>query len=243
MFNPTSVQHQRGFVIEQFDGVAQQTEGQQIQMVGLFKAISREIYNGQFEHPFEELTASFFREDQIIYLVKHNGEYVGFFIRRHCGMEQYRVINSRIAGVVPKYQKCGLYALIRELDFRIEWAQEPDRPRVLFYRTRNPILWFEMAKQCSRFGIDLASGRRDEELVELGAALARALYPEYEYHRDTMTSFRAYPKHVFYKDLPHHRDPALDRLFYSLPAMANSVDSPCFIGLLIPPKDREAGPG
>lgn len=238
MFDPTDVEHRGGFDIERYDGVAQQSKRQQLEMVALFEAIWRELYQGQPDHSFEEIASSFFRPDQIIYLVRREGEYAGFFIRRHCAFAGYRVINSRIAGVIPKYQKHGLYSLIRELDFEFEWTAEPHRPRILFYRTRNPILWFEMAKRCSRIGLDLATGRRDEELVKLGALIAEELYPEYAYDRETMTSFRVYlshGEHVFYKAPPHHRDPALDKLFYRHPAMSNTLHSPCFIGLLVPP--------
>lgn len=246
MFDVTDFVHRDGFDVERFDGAAQQNMRRRREMTALFEAIWGELYQGQPDHCFEEIASSFFRSDQIIYLVRRHGEYAGFFIWQHCAFAGYRVIHLRIAGIIPKYQKHRLCSLIRELDFEFDWTVEPHLPRILFLRTRNPILWFEMAKRCSRIGLDLVSGHHDEELVDLGALLAKEFYPEYAYDREAMTSFRVYlshGKHVFYKEAPHHRDVALDGLFYRHPAMANALDSPCFIGLLVPPSHVQSRAG
>jgi hypothetical protein len=232
------------FTIEQYDALGSLSEEHKHSLLTIFNTIWASNYTGQAERVFDPFAKAIFRDDQIVYLAKENERNVGFFVRRNCYLPPYRIVHPRINAVVADLHNSQLTKVIRDIDLERERQLDPDSDRVVYLRTRNPLIWALTAKICTRVALDLPSGARDEELVNLGEDLAKLMYPSFRYDRETMTNFDVNVsdgRTMLYKNLPHHSDDAFDKAFYAQLGMKNDVDSPCFVGVLQKKRPEVAG--
>ena len=232
------------FTIEQYDSPASLSDDDRHNLLTAFNTIWATNYTGQPERYFDPFSEGIFRDDQIIYLATENERNVGFFVRRYCDLAPYRIVHHRISAVVADLHNSQLAQVVRDIDLQRDRQRNGHRDRVMHLRTRNPIIWDLAAKICSRVAIDLHTGARDEELVNLGVDLAKLMYPSFRYDRDTMTNFDVMSSDggtMLYKNPAHHRDKTFDEAFYAQLGMRNEVDSPCFVGVLRKERPEVAG--
>jgi hypothetical protein len=170
--------------------------------------------------------------DRGVALAFKNDEPVGFWLVERLTVGQARVLYSALTNVVPASQGEGISWQLRCRFLLQQMETGNDRPSFLAFRTRNPIAWQLNAKFCKTWAPDIFAGPSDEGLLDLGWRVARCLYPEHNIEFPSLVMADVYPPACCGAKQQHHRDPAIDAAFFTLPALSIRENGRFFIGEL-----------
>lgn len=203
--------------------------------------VSAQIWVGRPRNVYAARSDQIFGDGIYFHSISRADRTVGFAIRSILEFEGYHVLYRRLTIVLPECQGYGLDRAITQSD--VERALRNSSHRVLLAsRTRNPIVWFALAEHCSRVALDLMSGARNQELIDLGGRLALKLFPENVYEFATMTSKDVFFENARYSVAPRHKDPRRDAAFAQHPAMKTARDTTFFLGELRRPLSSSEQP-
>ena len=124
------------------------------------------------------------------------------------------VLYSASTTVRPEYQSGGLRSRFLKSIIRAEQCTEDVSSIFLAVRTRNPINWHVFSRCCDPIVPNYRSSSTiDAELIDLGVAAAKEIFPKLKLERPTMIMRNAFDW-LSYLNQPLHKDAKINEAFF-----------------------------
>ncbi|HXO67981.1 MAG TPA: hypothetical protein VN838_03370 [Bradyrhizobium sp.] len=182
-------------------------------LISEFDSIADRIFKKE-PAALKQLEAFFFNETTGVALASDSDRLVGYNIYKRLQMSGKTVLYSAVTNVRPEYQSGGLRRRFLKSVLRSELNSNDPGSVFLAFRTRNPIIWHVFSQCCDPLVPNYRAGSTiDEELVDLGVAVAKEIFPKLEVERPTMIMRNAFDW-ISYQSQPLHKDPEINQAFF-----------------------------
>ncbi len=163
---------------------------------------------------YKQFETFYFNETTGVALALNGDRLVGYNIYKRIKMLGKTILYSAATNVRPEYQSGGLRSRFIKSILRTELNTDDPSSMFLAVRTRNPINWHVFSRCCDPIVPNYRdSSTIDNELMDLGVAVANELYPTLKVEKPTMIVRNAYDW-VSYLEQPLHRDPEINQAFF-----------------------------
>jgi hypothetical protein len=163
---------------------------------------------------YKNLEAFYFNETTGVALATDDDRLVAYSIYKRVHMFDKTVLHSASTTVRPEYQSAGLRSRFLKSIVHAEQCSDSPGSMFLSVRTRNPINWHVFSRCCDPIVPDYRNGSTIEaELVDLGVAVAKEIYPTLDLERPTMIMRNAFDW-LRYLNQPLHKDAKINEAFF-----------------------------
>jgi GNAT superfamily N-acetyltransferase len=163
---------------------------------------------------YKDLEAFYFNETTGVALATDHDRLVAYSIYKRVQMFGKTVLHSASTTVRPEYQSAGLRSRFLKSIVHAEQCFDSPGSMFLSVRTRNPINWHVFSRCCDPIVPDYRNGSMIEaELVDLGVAVAKEIYPTLDLERPTMIMRNAFDW-LRYLNQPLHKDAKINEAFF-----------------------------
>lgn len=163
---------------------------------------------------YKNLEAFYFNETTGVALATDDDRLVAYSIYKRLQVFGKTVLHSASTTVRPEYQSGGLHSRFLKSIILAEQYTDSVNSIFLAVRTRNPINWHVFSRCCDPIVPDYRNSSMIEaELIDLGVAAAKEIYPTLKVERPTMIMRNAFDWLRYLKQ-PLHRDQKINEAFF-----------------------------
>jgi hypothetical protein len=163
---------------------------------------------------YKNLESFYFNDTTGVALATDGDRLVAYSIYKRLNVSGKTILYSASTTVRPEYQSGGLRSRFLRSIVLAEQRSPSVEPVFLAVRTRNPINWHVFSRCCDPIVPDFRDGSTtNAELVDLGVAAAKEIFPQLEIERPTMIMRNAFDWLRYFKQ-PQHKDPRINAAFF-----------------------------